>query len=71
MSKMEWLIVGLLISMGLICLTASASTMGGNGSMEGLLKTFLQICLWMGLPVLVIGIIYVVARINKKKKSGQ
>lgn len=65
MRKVEWLIIGLLIGVGLICLTASASTMGG-GSMEGVLRTFLQVCIWMGLPLLVIGIIYFIFLKSKK-----
>lgn len=64
MRKVEWLIVGLLIGVGLICLTASASTMGE--SMEGVLRTFLQVCIWMGLPLLIIGVIYFIFLKSKK-----
>lgn len=69
MKKTEWLLAGLLIIMGLVCLTASASTMGGAVSTGGFLKNFLQLCLWMGLPVLVIGVIYLV--VLKKKKTNK
>lgn len=68
MKKIEWVLAGMLISMGLICLTASAATMGGAGSVSGILRTFLEICLWMGLPVLVIGIIYFLF-LRKKKNQ--
>lgn len=64
MKKIEWLIAGLLIGAGVMCLTASASTMGG--SMEGVLRTFLQVCIWMGLPLLVIGVIYFIFLKSKK-----
>ncbi|MFA7746158.1 hypothetical protein [Salinicoccus roseus] len=67
MKKIEWLIVVLLIAIGIMCLTASGTMMWGTGSIESYLKTFLEICLWMGLPILIIGIVYFV--ILKKRKN--
>ncbi len=66
MNKIEWLIVILLITMGLMCLTVSGTVMWGTESIESYLKTFIQICLWMCLPISIIGIIYFI--ILKKRK---
>ncbi|MFZ3576699.1 hypothetical protein [Virgibacillus sp. DJP39] len=60
MKKIEWLIAGLLIIVGLTCLTVSGTTMWEPESVQSYLKTLIQLCLWMGLPVVIIGIIYVV-----------
>ncbi len=68
MKKIEWLIVALLIAMGLMCLTVSGTTMWGTESIESYLKTFLQLCLWMGLPILITGIIYFIILKNRKDK---
>ena len=60
MNKLEWLIVTVLVIMGLICLTASATTMWGSESIGSYFNTFVHVCLWMGLPVLIVGIIYII-----------
>ncbi|MBM7570556.1 LPXTG cell wall anchor domain-containing protein [Aquibacillus albus] len=69
MKKIEWLIVILLITMGLGCLTVSATTMWGTESFETYLTTFLQLCLWMGLPILILGIVYLL--FLKKRKNNK
>jgi len=68
MKKIEWLIVTLLIVMGLMCLTVSATTMLGTESIEPYLKKFLHLCLWTGLPILIIGIVYLVFLKKRKNK---
>ncbi|WP_188456534.1 hypothetical protein [Virgibacillus oceani] len=67
MKKIEWLFAAFLIGMGLMCLTVSGTTMLGTESIESYIKTFLQLCLWMGLPILIVGIAYLV--ILKKRKD--
>lgn len=68
MKKIEWLIVTLLIIMGLSCLTVSATTMWGNESFESYIKTFIYLCLWMGLPILIIGVVYFIFLKKRKEK---
>lgn len=68
MKKIEWLIVGLLIAMGLMCLTVSATTMWGTESVESYLTTFLQLCLWLVLPILILVIVYFLFLRKKKDK---
>lgn len=60
MKKLEWLVAAVLVMVGLTCLTVSATTMLGAGSIEPYLSTFLHLCLWMGVPVLLVGIIYII-----------
>ena len=66
MKKIEWLLALLLILIGLSCLTVSGTMMMGSESIDSYIHTFMQLCLWMGIPVVIIGIAYIV--IKKKKK---
>lgn len=66
MKKTDWLIAGLLIVMGLGCLTVSATTMWGTESIKTYLKTLIHLCLWMGLPISVIGIFLLLKRRKDK-----
>jgi hypothetical protein len=68
MKWMDWLIVLLLVVVGVFCLTMSATWMMGPDSIHYYLMNFLQICLWIGLPILAAGIIYYVLR-RKKGES--
>jgi heme/copper-type cytochrome/quinol oxidase subunit 2 len=71
MRKIEWLIAILLIVIGLGCLTISATTMLEAETLETYLSTFIQLCLWMGIPILVIGIIYVILKKRRSKSTDQ
>ncbi|ASK61335.1 hypothetical protein CFK37_03680 [Virgibacillus phasianinus] len=66
MKKFEWLIAAALVIIGLNCLTVSATTMWEYHSINSYLKTFAHLCLWMGLPVLVVGIIYIIFLLKKR-----
>ncbi|WP_088051902.1 hypothetical protein [Virgibacillus dakarensis] len=68
MKKIEWLIAALLIAAGLICLTVSATTIWGTESIVSYFKTFVQLCLWTGLPFLIIGIVYFILLLKRKDK---
>jgi hypothetical protein len=57
MKKIEYLLAILLILIGLGCHTASITLTTGKG-WEVYLKHFFELCMFMGIPVLVIGIIY-------------
>ncbi|QTM99054.1 hypothetical protein ERJ70_06915 [Sediminibacillus dalangtanensis] len=57
MKKFEYILAGLLIFIGLGCLTASISLTTGD-SWEMYVKHFFELCLFMGIPILIIGIIY-------------
>ncbi|SEB05562.1 hypothetical protein SAMN05421743_11472 [Thalassobacillus cyri] len=69
MKKIEWFIILLLIGTGLMCLTLSATTMwAAESSGEAYLKTFLQLCLWMGIPLVIVGFVYFVLLKKRKDK---
>ncbi|CAM3687015.1 hypothetical protein GCM10009865_43430 [Aeromicrobium ponti] len=57
MKKMEVLMSILLIVLGLVCLTMSGSMMFQQ-DLSVYIKTFVQICLWMGVPILLAGVSY-------------
>ncbi|ASK61317.1 hypothetical protein CFK37_03545 [Virgibacillus phasianinus] len=65
MKKVEWLIVAVLIIVGLIFLTVSGTTVWEIETIQSYVKTFIQLCLWMGSPVIIVGIIYII--IQKRK----
>ncbi|AQQ53239.1 hypothetical protein [Planococcus lenghuensis] len=57
MTKIEFTVAALLIVAGLLCLAASGSWLFNPGALE-LLKTFIQVCLWMGIPLVLTGGLY-------------
>ncbi|MCM3443360.1 MULTISPECIES: hypothetical protein [Metabacillus] len=57
MKRIEVVLSILLIAAGLICLTMSGSLMFKQG-IDVYLKTFVQICLWMGIPIILVGVFY-------------
>lgn len=67
MKKIEWLLVVSLIIVGLACLTVSGTTMWGNESIKSYLTTLMQICFWTGLPGVIIGVLYVIILMGRKK----
>jgi hypothetical protein len=68
MKKIEWLMAIVLVIAGLTCLTISGTAMLGPETIDSYLITLLHLCLWMGIPVLVVGILYFI--IWGKKKKG-
>jgi len=54
-----------LIAAGLICLTMSGSILFEQ-EIAVYLKTFIQICLWMGIPIILVGLFYLFYR--KKRR---
>ncbi|RKQ18305.1 hypothetical protein D8M05_02590 [Oceanobacillus bengalensis] len=66
MKKIEWFLAVILIVIGLVCLTICA-TMWGSGSIRYYVTTFMHICFWIGFPGLVIGALYVIILIGRKK----
>ncbi|TFB14110.1 hypothetical protein E3U55_14435 [Filobacillus milosensis] len=68
MKKTEWIIFALLILMGLCCLTVSGTAMWGPGSIQAYFKTFLHLCMWMGLPIIFLGIVYLVIVMKRQGK---
>ncbi|MRH44468.1 hypothetical protein GH741_17630 [Aquibacillus halophilus] len=68
MNKIEWLLASLLIIIGLSCLTVSATTMLGTESMGSYLKTFIELCFWLGLPIVIMVFAYIVFIKRRKNK---
>ncbi|MED4041153.1 hypothetical protein [Niallia taxi] len=68
MKRFDWFIALFLIVMGLTCLTMSATWMMDTGSIRPYLTNFLQICLWIGIPALGVGITYYV--IKRKRRDS-
>lgn len=65
MKRMEVVLSICLIAAGLICLTMSGSLMFEQ-EIAVYFKTFVQICLWMGIPIILVGVFYLFYR--KKRR---
>ncbi|OAP75255.1 hypothetical protein A4U71_15380 [Staphylococcus aureus] len=68
MKRSDWFIALFLIIIGLTCLTMSATLVVDTGSIRSYLTNFLQICFWIGIPALGVGIIYYV--IKRKRRDS-
>lgn len=66
MKKLDWFIVLFLAVIGLTCLTMSATWMMDTGSIRSYFTNFLQICLWIGIPILSAGVIYYVMKRKRR-----
>ncbi|MDO6449440.1 hypothetical protein [Oceanobacillus profundus] len=70
MKKIEWLLAVSLIIIGLACLTISGATMWGNGSIKYYVTTLMQVCFWTCLPGMIIGILYVIILVGRRKNNN-
>lgn len=68
MKRLEWLVAALLVIIGLCCLTFSGTLLIHPDSIQSYVRTFLKICGWMGLPIVVTGIIYVIWLLKNKRR---
>lgn len=57
MKKTEVILAGMLIAAGIVCLTMSGTLMLETG-LTVYLTTFVQICLWMSIPLILTGFLY-------------
>lgn len=57
MKKTEAILAGMLIAAGIVCLTMSGTLMLETG-LTVYLTTFVQICLWMSIPLILTGFLY-------------
>jgi membrane protein DedA with SNARE-associated domain len=68
MKRIEYVIAGLLVIIGLACLTTSGSYLMGAG-IDAYITTFLQLCFWIGVPIIVFGISYFIIKLRKGDKK--
>lgn len=57
MKRIEIILAGLLIVVGIVCLTMSGTLMLET-ELAVYLTTLVQICLWMGIPLILTGLLY-------------
>lgn len=58
----EWIIAISLMVIGLSCLTMSATYMLNPNSLHAYLNNLFQICLWIGFPVVIVAVIYIILK---------
>lgn len=64
MRLVDWIIAFALIFMGIGCLTMSATWMMGSG-----LNNFFNVCMWLGIPLIITAIIYLVFKLKKGERK--
>ncbi len=62
MKLFDWLAAIFLVVIGVGCLTMSATWMMGSGSM---LSNFFSICMWIGVPLIIVAIVYFLIKFKK------
>jgi hypothetical protein len=62
MRFIDWLAAGILVFMGLSCLTVSGVSLLDGHSISSYIKMLLQICGFIGIPVFIAGLIYYILR---------
>jgi hypothetical protein len=66
MKRFEYVFAFLLIVIGIGCLTMSGSMMI-DPSLKSYIGTLTQICLWLALPLLIVGIVYLLKNWRNRK----
>ncbi|WP_408011507.1 hypothetical protein ACJROX_15205 [Pseudalkalibacillus sp. A8] len=69
MKAREWFLATFIILIGIICLTISGTHKLGSESIHSYVMTFVNLCMWIGLPLLIVGFIYLFLLIREKKKG--
>lgn len=70
MKKIEYLIALALIFLGIACLTMSGTYMLDQ-NITVYAMTILKICLWIGIPIVIIGVLYLVFVKRKKGENSK
>lgn len=66
MKWIEWVIAISLVAIGISCLTMSATSMMNPAAVHPYIYNLLRICMWIGIPALFAGVIYLLL----KRKKG-
>ncbi|KRF18631.1 hypothetical protein [Paenibacillus sp. Soil787] len=69
MKLLDWLIALVLILMGVGCLTMSASWMMEQGSLLHYLNNFFSVCMWIGIPLIITAIVYLIIKSKKGERK--
>lgn len=67
MKKSDWLIAGAFIFMGLSCFVMSLTLIDHSESVHAFLMGAVDICLWVGLPLTIIGLLY----LWRRRRNGK
>jgi hypothetical protein len=70
MKRTEWFIAIFLVIIGLSCLTTSATFLVNPDSIRAYLRTLLQICLWIGIPLAVGILVYLLVKRGSKANEN-
>ncbi|QDI91403.1 hypothetical protein EPH95_09610 [Salicibibacter halophilus] len=68
MTRRDWWIASLVIAFGLHCLVMSG-IISASADIPSYLRLLFQICFWMGIPLLVGAMIYIIISFISKRKG--
>lgn len=66
MKLTDWIIAISLVIIGLSCLTMSATSMMNTLSFVAYFNNFVRICLFIGIPLTIVGIVFLILKARKK-----
>lgn len=70
MKKADWIIASSLMLFGLSCLLMSIVMVDHSASVHFYMLSVFHYCLWIGLPLMITGILYLWLK-NRKRKKGK
>lgn len=71
MRKREWLLAGLLIVLGIHCFVMPGFILTGTINVHAYAAQIVHICLWIGAPIILTGLIYMFWKKRKDNKGEQ
>lgn len=69
MKRGDWIIALAFIITGLACLVISISFVNHSESVHAAMVSFVKYCLWLGVPLTLFGILYLLTRSKKKNRT--
>jgi membrane-anchored glycerophosphoryl diester phosphodiesterase (GDPDase) len=69
MKTFEWVIAIFLVLIGLFCMTVSGTLLMEPNSIGQYIHTLIKLCLWMGIPIFIVGLIYYVLLVKKRREN--
>jgi hypothetical protein len=68
MKMTDWIMALSLVIIGLSCLTMSGTLMFNPESIAAYFNTLVRICFWIGIPIVLAGIVYMILNLKGKRK---
>jgi hypothetical protein len=64
----DWIMAFSLVVIGISCLTMSGTVMLNPESVAAYFNTLVRICFWIGIPIVLAAIVYMILKLKGKRK---